>query len=184
MSVRITSIHEALIPSFHSTLDAVAQERRFLAMSHAPELGEVESFIAQSLRLGNPYLVALQDDHVIGWCNVVRSEREGLRHTGTLGIGLIPAQRGQGIGRALLSQTLQVAWDRCFHRIELSVRTDNTPAVRLYQRQGFTIEGTHIASLQAGGGYHNTYTMALLSPALNLSTQHLQADTANKRSTG
>ncbi|HEX9617019.1 MAG TPA: GNAT family N-acetyltransferase [Anaerolineales bacterium] len=50
-------------------------------------------------------------------------------------IGVLPAYRGRGIAAALLNaceEQLQV------ERIRLCVRYSNTPAIRLYQQQGYT----------------------------------------------
>ena len=47
-------------------------------------------------------------------------------------------------------------------RIELEVYVDNTPAVRLYERHGFAIEGTLRDYAFRGGGYVDAYAMARL----------------------
>ncbi len=47
-------------------------------------------------------------------------------------------------------------------RLELTVRCDNTSAIALYQKQGFTIEGTKYRSLLVEGEYVDEYYMGLL----------------------
>ncbi|PZQ70540.1 MAG: GNAT family N-acetyltransferase, partial [Variovorax paradoxus] len=62
-------------------------------------------------------------------------------HIGTVGMGLRPEARGQGLGRALLQAALARAWDCGFTRIELTVREDNHRARALYESLGFAHEG-------------------------------------------
>jgi ribosomal protein S18 acetylase RimI-like enzyme len=62
-----------------------------------------------------------------------------------LAIALIPAARAQGIGTALLTQTLAMASNE-FSAVCLSIRADN-PALRLYQRVGFVpVAGTEVTN--------------------------------------
>lgn len=55
---------------------------------------------------------------------------------------VIEAQRGQGIGQALLDAYLSDARRHGFTRLTLGVRSDN-PAKRLYERAGFTQVGVN-----------------------------------------
>jgi putative acetyltransferase len=51
---------------------------------------------------------------------------------------------GRGIGSALLAELIEAAdeW-LAIKRLELTVFTDNAPAIRLYEKFGFEMEGTH-----------------------------------------
>ena len=55
-------------------------------------------------------------------------------------IGVDPAHQGRGIGRALLRGLLAAA-DALHAEVFLEVRTDNEPARRLYESEGFTVVG-------------------------------------------
>jgi L-phenylalanine/L-methionine N-acetyltransferase len=48
------------------------------------------------------------------------------------------------------------------HRIELTVYVDNAPAIHLYEKFGFVIEGTARAFALRGGEYVDAHTMARL----------------------
>ncbi|MGE0460095.1 MAG: ribosomal protein S18-alanine N-acetyltransferase [Vicinamibacterales bacterium] len=52
-----------------------------------------------------------------------------------------PRWRGRGLGRALLRGVLAAAAARGIRRATLEVRRSNTPALGLYEGQGFTIVG-------------------------------------------
>jgi putative acetyltransferase len=71
--------------------------------------------------------------------------------------------RGRRVGSALLDAVIDLA-DNWYNivRLELQVYTDNEPAIRLYERRGFAIEGTHRAYVYRLGEYVDAYTMARL----------------------
>lgn len=52
-----------------------------------------------------------------------------------------PAERGHGIGRALLNAIVVWAQDRGAEQVELGVTAGDTPALRLYERAGFRRTG-------------------------------------------
>ena len=77
---------------------------------------------------------------------------EGEIHT----IGLLPEFQGSGLSKLLMDPLIAVA-DRLSAPVFLEVRTDNQPAVGLYERYGFTIEGTRKAYYQPSGA--DAFTM-------------------------
>ena len=56
--------------------------------------------------------------------------------TPEIAVGVVPEERGRGIGTALLRRLLELAGEGGFQQLSLSVEHDN-PARRLYQRLGF-----------------------------------------------
>jgi putative acetyltransferase len=78
-------------------------------------------------------------------------------------MGVDQAFQGRGVGTALLAALIDLA-DNWYNlrRMELEVFTDNEPAVRLYQRFGFVIEGTHRAYAWRDGDWADAYSMARL----------------------
>jgi RimJ/RimL family protein N-acetyltransferase len=132
----------------------------------SPPIEATHAFVAGNLAKGNPHFVVLEGGQVIGWCDIVRQERETRAHCGTLGMGLLPAWRGQGIGRRLIEAAIGAAWDRSFRRIELTVNADNEPALRLYRSVGFREEGLLRKAARVGEAYVDVIPMALLAPAM------------------
>jgi len=111
---------------------------------------------------GNVFLVVEQDGRIIGNGGLERSP--GRRaHTAVLGMGVHDDHHGRGVGTRLLRELLAMADDWLnLRRIELTVYTDNAPAIALYERNGFGIEGTHKAYAFRAGSFVDAYTMARL----------------------
>ena len=85
------------------------------------------------------------------------------RHAGQLGMAVRDDWQGRGIGTALMQAAVDLA-DKWLNltRLELTVYTDNAPAVRLYEKFGFTIEGTLVDFAFRDGRYVDAYLMARL----------------------
>jgi putative acetyltransferase len=85
------------------------------------------------------------------------------RHTGHLGMAVRDDWQGKGVGTALLQAAVDLA-DKWLNleRLELDVYTDNQPAVRLYKKFGFVIEGTRVRFAFRDGCYVDAYSMARL----------------------
>lgn len=107
-------------------------------------------------------LVAEVDGRVVGHGGLTLYARRRA-HAGSIGMGVDQACHGQGVGTALLAALIDLA-DNWYNlrRIELEVYTDNEPAVRLYKRFGFVIEGTHRSYAYRDGAWADAYTMARL----------------------
>lgn len=86
-------------------------------------------------------------------------------HAANLGMGVHDAYCGKGIGSRLLKELLSMADDWLnLKRIELTVYTDNVPAIALYKKNGFETEGTHKAFAFRGGAFADVYAMARIRP--------------------
>jgi ribosomal protein S18 acetylase RimI-like enzyme len=162
MSWQIVPIERRHIPGFREVLDGVARERRYLVFLEAPPAAEVRRFVLGNLRKGVSQFVAVEDGQVVGWCDVVPKTRAAVRHSGILGMGIAAPHRSRGIGKALLQATIEAAAARGISRIELLVRADNEPAIALYQRFGFELEGRLRNYLIVDGASHDVLAMARL----------------------
>lgn len=162
MSPVIAPIAAAHVPSFHKALDTVAREASYLAMVEAPPLEQVAAFVDENIRKGIAQFVALHGDEVVGWADIVPAWAAGVAHRGSVGMGVLPAYRGQGLGRRLLEACIARSWANGLTRIELEVRVDNLRAARLYEKLGFVAEGVKRRGMRIDGRYVDTIAMALL----------------------
>ena len=163
--IEIVPIAPAHIDSFHRALDLVARERRYLAMLEAPPIEEFRDFVENIIRRHYPQFVALSVGEVVGWCDVLPKTWPIYAHTGVLGVALLPALRGQGLGRRLIERALQAAQAFGLSRVELTVREDNRTAIALYRKLGFVTEGLKRNALRIDDRYENQVLMALLFEA-------------------
>jgi RimJ/RimL family protein N-acetyltransferase len=150
------------IESFHHALDAVARERKHLTMLEAFPLAQTRAFVLAMIERGDPHVVATAGDRVVGWCDISRHAFPSHAHRGNLGMGIVPAYRGQGLGGRLISAALDQARQAGFIRVELSVHADNEPAIALYKKVGFVSEGVHRRTVRIDDRFIDTISMAIM----------------------
>jgi putative acetyltransferase len=85
------------------------------------------------------------------------------RHVGQIGMAVRDDWQGKGAGTALMQAMIDLA-DKWLNltRIELDVYTDNEPAIHLYKKFGFVIEGTYTHFAFRDGEFVDVYAMARL----------------------
>ncbi|NLS04394.1 GNAT family N-acetyltransferase [Rhizobium sp. P32RR-XVIII] len=162
MPIRIQPITIQLIEAYRAVLDAVARERKYLSRESAPPIEQTRTFVLGNIEAGNPHLLAMDGEAVVGWCDVRRNSDFNTRHSGTLGMGCLPVYRNRGIGQALLGETIAAARRIGLTRIELSVYASNHAAIRLYEKMGFVKEGIRRNAIFHDGAYDDTFIMAIV----------------------
>ena len=107
---------------------------------------------------GNYYIGAHADpDGLVGYAGMSELGTERAMECEVHTIGVDPAFQGRGIGKALLEALLDRA-DRMHAPVFLEVRTDNVPAITLYENHGFEQIGLRRRYYQPSGA--DAYTMA------------------------
>ena len=162
MSVRIAPMALPYAESFHECLDQVAREKRYLAQLYAPPLDRVKDWVRQSVESDAAQFVALDVERVVGWADIFAAWPQVTCHRGNLGIGVLPAYRGQGIGRRLLEACIEKAWSKGMTRVDLETRADNERAIVLYEKLGFRREGVVRNGMRFDGVYHDCVLMGLV----------------------
>jgi len=113
---------------------------------------------------GHFSLVACTESgEIVGQLGLHPISRPRRRHVASLGMAVRDDWHGQGVGSALMQAVVDLA-DNWLNltRLELSVFVDNAPALRLYEKFDFTIEGTLVQYAFREGRYVDVYTMARL----------------------
>lgn len=162
MNFNIVPIEEKHIEGFWHAVDSVARERKYLAFLEGPPIHTTKSFIQNNINDGCPHFVALSEEKIIGWCDITSLGRPVFNHVGSLGIGVLANYRGQGVGGTLIRAALQQAKIKGLTRIELTVFENNKPAIALYEKLGFVVEGIHKNKSYIDGQYEDHIFMALL----------------------
>jgi putative acetyltransferase len=107
-------------------------------------------------------VVAEVEGRIVGSAGLHRQKGRRL-HAAGLGMGVHDDFTGRGVGTALLAALLDAADNWLdIRRVELSVFTDNAPAIALYRRFGFETEGVARAYAFRDGAYADTMMMARL----------------------
>jgi len=116
-------------------------------------------------RTAGHFLVAVIDGLVVG--NLGLDSAGGARrsHVASMGMSVHDEFQNRGVGNALMAAMVELADNWLgLRRIELEVYTDNAPAIHLYEKFGFVIEGTGRDYARRPGGFVDAYHMARLRP--------------------
>ncbi len=163
--IEIVPAEPYLIPSFYEALKSVASERIYLEMVEPPSLKKVTEFQLGLIEKKGPLFYALEkkenQESVIGWCDLFPDNNPRLKHRASLGMGIKKQFRGQGIGQRLIEASLAKAVIFGIEKVELSVYTSNTTAIRLYRRFGFEDEGVIRKYRKLDGIYYDCLMMGL-----------------------
>ncbi|PRZ30787.1 ribosomal-protein-alanine N-acetyltransferase [Antricoccus suffuscus] len=92
------------------------------------------------------YVVAVDDEEIVGYAGLAAYRFEA--HV--LTVGTRGDRQGEGIGRRLLGELLAEADRRKAERVILEVRSDNAPAIALYESERFVAVGVRKRYYQPG----------------------------------
>lgn len=114
------------------------------------------------------WLVALSPlKKIVGEIDITIKNFARIKHNGMLTIGILPEYQNQGLGSLFMDQALKFAHERELRRIELSVFASNQPALALYKKYGFVVEGLRKNFLRRDdGSFEDDVIMAKYLPVL------------------
>jgi L-phenylalanine/L-methionine N-acetyltransferase len=113
-------------------------------------------------------IVAVLEGRIVGSADVFQYKGRR-RHVGDIGMSVHDDFQRRGIGSALMAALINVADDWLdLKRLELTVYADNAPAIRLYQKFGFEVEGTLRGYAFRAGQYVDSFFMARLQPGWSM----------------
>ena len=158
-TVEIIPAQEKYIKAYWVTLGRVAQERKYLRITHAFPLEETMEFIREGIKNNYPYFFIKSEDAIVGWCDIRPLSKEST--VGCLGIGLLKDYRGQGIGAKAIAVALNKAREQSFTLIQLEVLATNERAIRLYRSAGFLFAEQSPRLIEIEGEKAEIYTMQL-----------------------
>ncbi|MNI30875.1 putative acetyltransferase YhhY [compost metagenome] len=102
-------------------------------------------------------------DELAGMVTFIRENRDKISHKGNVyAMYVSPAARKQELGRRLMTELITKAGQLAgMEIINLTVFSDNLPAIRLYASLGFVCYGTERNAVKLNGVYLNEDLMAL-----------------------
>lgn len=153
-------------PEHAAGLFALFNERQFIqrASSRGPlaNEGEVNLWLDGIIAPKKFEVVAISDQQLVAFGGLY-VHGDLLDHCGSLMLGVCEKAQGRGIGSTLLAILLATAKLRAnLLKVQLTVFTDNTLAIRLYRAFGFQFEGLHRCFSRRGDGYVDAYSMAVI----------------------
>jgi len=108
-------------------------------------------------------LVAVLDGRVVGDLGLNQEQNPRRRDCAWMGMAVHDDFQGRGVGSALMAAVVELADNWLgVRRIELTVWTDNQPAIHLYEKFGFVVEGTARQFARRAGGFVDAHHMARL----------------------
>lgn len=108
-------------------------------------------------------IVACVHDEVVGHLSLSVYMNPRARHAGHFGMAVRDDWQGKGVGTELMKACLDLA-DKWLGltRLDLRVYVENEPAISLYKKFGFEIEGTHKRFAFRDGEYVDAHIMVRL----------------------
>jgi L-phenylalanine/L-methionine N-acetyltransferase len=101
------------------------------------------------------------DGAIIGRLSLARDTHPASAHVADLGLMVATDARRQGVGWALLEAAVEWARVSGIRKLELHVFPWNEPALRLYEKFGFELEGCRRAHYRRADDYVDAILMAL-----------------------
>lgn len=109
-------------------------------------------------------ILAFLDGEIVGCAGINPiGEKDKVKHRAELGISVLKAFWGLGIGKALMTACIQCAENAGFLQLELEAVAENTRAVSMYEHFGFTEFGRNPLGFRSRqNGYQELVSMRLL----------------------
>jgi RimJ/RimL family protein N-acetyltransferase len=161
---RIAAPDAADVVPLITLMNALAAERNglfILPVDPVTGVAQLTAYLAEAAASGNEaVLLAKLGREVVGLASGTRGTHPARRRNIDLGVGVGAAWRGRGIGTALLRAMEDWAESAGIRRLQLTVVTANAPAVALYRRLGFAIEGVLASHAERDGIRFDEFVMA------------------------
>ncbi len=159
--VQIRPTRESDTASARDAVNAVAAEKWYLATVDGFSPEQTRDFLKRVVDGSLPQVMAVLEDEVVGFCDILPNPAKGFTHVGRLGMGVRFEWRRQGIGRRMLDACLSLARKAGIEKVELEVFSDNVGAIRLYDSFGFSQEGLKVRGRKLENQYQDVKLMAL-----------------------
>lgn len=160
--MKIREIDKGEVRMYFECLKKIDQETKFM-MFEPDERQYDKNLIASYLSNKDDLFIGAFSEHeFVGFLSAKRGSFRRIRHSAYIVIGIRQAFQRQGIGSKLFDKLDEWARKNQLKRLELTVEVSNTPAINLYEKQGFSIEGIKRKTMLVDGEFVDEYMMAKL----------------------
>lgn len=145
-----------------SALDAETKYMMYEPKERMKNIDRIKSTIKEAVTGNNLFLVAEADREIVGYISAQKGILRRVKHSAYIVVGIRAAYQRQGIGTSFFKQLDKWADEKGVTRFELTVMCINDAARRLYEKNGFVVEGIKKNSMVVDGTYVDEYYMAKL----------------------
>lgn len=165
MEIHFEQIRPEEAEAFYALMKQIDQEAPYMLYYPDERKKDINGFlhmIANVQEHGILLGARNEEGRLVGFITAEGNPLRKIAHQIYLVIGILQDYRGLGIGTQLFERA--EAWCRAkgIHRMELTVIAKNAPAVHLYKKMGFEIEGVKRDSIFMDGSFLDEYYMAKL----------------------
>lgn len=104
--------------------------------------------------------IALEGDKIVGYLGLKRSHLLKIRHVADFTVGILEGYKRRKIATQLIKFAENWAKQKDIKRMTLKVSEDNIPAISLFKKMGFLLEGTLKHSVNKNGKFYDSFMMA------------------------
>jgi RimJ/RimL family protein N-acetyltransferase len=140
-------------------INSVASEKRYISPESSRE--DWDKTIREIKDRKGRIIVSEVDGKTVGMAYLVGGKFENDRHVAFLGITILKGFRRMGIGTAAMKRLVEWAKSQGeLEKISLKVFSTNSPAINLYRKFRFEVEGISKRQCKIEGRYVDEITMA------------------------
>lgn len=151
--------HENDAKAIRNIVNSVASEKWYIGPESSRE--DWDKTIREIKDRKGRVIVAEVDGKTVGMAYLVGGKFEKDRHVAFLGITILKESRRMGIGTAMMEQLVKWAKSQGeLEKISLRVFSSNAPAINLYRKFGFEVEGISKRQYKIEGQYVDETIMA------------------------
>ncbi|MDM5338250.1 GNAT family protein [Fictibacillus enclensis] len=138
----------------------IVEAGEFLQKERPRTLAEEKAFIEECQEKGNMYTAIEKQGEVIGIARILRGELAMKRHTGMFRTWINSKGQGLGIGKEVMDYSIAWAKRNELYKISLTVFSENTVAIKLYEKAGFVVEGVQKGQVKINDSFQDEWWMA------------------------
>ena len=146
--------------AFYNCLKIIDSETDFMMFEPDERVWNEEKIVKNLKDENNLFLGAIEDEKIVGFLSAQRGAFRRIRHTAYVIIGIQKNYCNRKIGTKLFEMLDDWAIKNGIIRLELTVECENKLAIKLYEKMGFSIEGTKKKTMYVNGKYVDEYMMS------------------------
>lgn len=164
--MRIRQVEKSDTEQFKEIVELIDGESKFMLYKKGERnmtANQVEAMIASFANQTNSTILIVEDNgEIIGYAMAIGGQLSKNKHTASIVLGVVQHHVGRGIGSNLMQSIEEWAVENDVTRLELTTMVHNEPALALYKKIGFEVEGLKRQSFIIDGTSVDEYYLAKL----------------------